>query len=499
MFYPAECPAVAMNAQEEMLEYALFDLSAFVQPIVVPTLSVTFNPSPLIVKQNDAADQVTINITNTSTNTAIDASAALSITLPTGLTAVAINDPTNGWNCTLTTLKCTRTSSIGSTVTDPVNLTVSVGAYPAGGLASSTGLIKATVSSPTFSSDVTATDTVVFQQKSAITWPAPAPIVYGTALSGIQLDATSTLPGTFVYTPAIGAVLPVGQQTLSVVFTPTDAVDFTPATATVMLTVVPLTPTVAVIPTPNPAFVSNAVTITASVPSPASTPSGTITFYDGAAQLGTSALNDGLATFTTSSLAMGTHSISAAYSGDANYRPAASSAVVETIQDFSIVVAAGSTGTPTVYPGTPATYSLVTTPVGGPTMAGALTLSAEGLPPKASVVFTPSVVAANSATTTVTMKVTTPSLSAMQPSRSPLGKGAIPMALGLVLLPFASRLRRARQRWVPMLLLAIAGAAFALGVTGCGSVTYTPRNFTMTVKAASGNLSHTTTVTIKVE
>src|SRR6202035_1744011 len=35
--FPSECPAGPMNAQEEMLEYALFDLSAFVQPIVVPT------------------------------------------------------------------------------------------------------------------------------------------------------------------------------------------------------------------------------------------------------------------------------------------------------------------------------------------------------------------------------------------------------------------------------------------------------------------------------
>jgi hypothetical protein len=73
------------------------------------------------------------------------------------------------------------------------------------------------------------------------------------------------------------------------------------------------------------------------------------------------------------------------------------------------------------------------------------------------------------------------------------------MALGLILLPFASRLRKARRRWIPMIVLSIAGAAIALGVTGCSSVTYTPRSFTMTVKATSGNLSHTTVVTIKVE
>ena len=229
--YPTECPTGPMNAQEEMMEYALFDLSAFIQPIVVPTLTIAFNPSPLVVKQNDTSDQVTINVTNTSTNTAIDPSASLSLTLPAGLTATAISDSSNGWNCTLSTLKCTRTTSISATVTDSVILTVSVGAYP---LASYTGLLKATVSSPTFSNDVTATDEVVFQQKATVTWPTPAPILYGTALSGVQLDATATAPGTFVYTPAAGTVLPVGQQILTAVFTPTDQNAYTSVTATVI-------------------------------------------------------------------------------------------------------------------------------------------------------------------------------------------------------------------------------------------------------------------------
>jgi hypothetical protein len=196
--YPSECPTGPMNAQEEMLEYALFDLSTFVTPVVVPTLKVGFNPSPMVVKQGDSADEVTITATNTSTNTAVDPSAKLSIALPQGLTAVAIDDPTKGWNCVLSTLQCTRTSSIASTVSDAVTLTVSVDPYPAGG--PSKGSLKVTISSPTFSNDVTATDVVDFQQKAPVTWPTPAPIVYGTALSAKQLDATSTVAGTFVYT-----------------------------------------------------------------------------------------------------------------------------------------------------------------------------------------------------------------------------------------------------------------------------------------------------------
>jgi hypothetical protein len=61
--------------------------------------------------------------------------------------------------------------------------------------------------------------------------------VYGTALGATQLDATASVPGTFVYNPAAGTVLPVGSNTLSVTFTPTDAKDYTIATATTTLTV----------------------------------------------------------------------------------------------------------------------------------------------------------------------------------------------------------------------------------------------------------------------
>jgi uncharacterized delta-60 repeat protein len=60
-----------------------------------------------------------------------------------------------------------------------------------------------------------------------ITWPNPAAITYGTALSSTQLDATASVPGTFQYTPGLGTVLPAGSgQKLSVTFTPTDAADY---------------------------------------------------------------------------------------------------------------------------------------------------------------------------------------------------------------------------------------------------------------------------------
>ena len=78
-----------------------------------------------------------------------------------------------------------------------------------------------------------------------ITWTNPASIVYGTALSGTQLDATASVPGTFTYTPDAGTVLGAGNdQTLSVLFTPTDTTDYTDATATTTINVTQATPTI---------------------------------------------------------------------------------------------------------------------------------------------------------------------------------------------------------------------------------------------------------------
>ena len=78
-----------------------------------------------------------------------------------------------------------------------------------------------------------------------ITWPNPAEIIYGTALSNTQLDAKGSVPGTFTYSPAPGTVLKAGAgQTLSVTFTPTDTADYVATSATVSINVARATPTI---------------------------------------------------------------------------------------------------------------------------------------------------------------------------------------------------------------------------------------------------------------
>jgi hypothetical protein len=70
----------------------------------------------------------------------------------------------------------------------------------------------------------------------------------------------------------------------------------------------------------NPSAFGQSVTFTASLTSQGSgTPTGTITFRDGSTVLGRAAVRANMASWTTSSLAIGTHSITATYSGDSSF------------------------------------------------------------------------------------------------------------------------------------------------------------------------------------
>lgn len=74
-----------------------------------------------------------------------------------------------------------------------------------------------------------------------VTWENPAPIRQGSPLSDIQLNATSDIPGQFVYSPAAGAVLPAGSTRLSVTFSPADT-GYSTQIKTVAITVISVPP-----------------------------------------------------------------------------------------------------------------------------------------------------------------------------------------------------------------------------------------------------------------
>jgi hypothetical protein len=181
----------------------------------------------------------------------------------------------------------------------------------------------------------TASDSVILtvnKATPAITWATPKAITYGTALSAAQLNASSTVAGTFAYSPAAGTVLAAGSQTLSVGLTPSNTTDYTTAAGSVVLTVNKATPTVTLSSSASSIVSGTSVTFTATIVGSGVEPTGTVTFFDSTKQLGTGTLNgSGVATFTTSTLAVGKQSITASYGGNTNYLTAKSAAIIVTV------------------------------------------------------------------------------------------------------------------------------------------------------------------------
>jgi len=81
----------------------------------------------------------------------------------------------------------------------------------------------------------------------------------------------------------------------------------------------------------NPAPFGKNITFTARVTAPVGTPTGSVTFKNGSATLGTVGLSGGFAKLNTSTLAVGSHSITAQYAGNGNYKSSGSPALTENI------------------------------------------------------------------------------------------------------------------------------------------------------------------------
>jgi uncharacterized protein (TIGR02145 family) len=78
-----------------------------------------------------------------------------------------------------------------------------------------------------------------------LTWANPANVFNWTALSSLQLNATANVAGTFMYSPALGKALNVGDnQELKVDFTPTDVSKYNAVSKTVKINIKPFTETV---------------------------------------------------------------------------------------------------------------------------------------------------------------------------------------------------------------------------------------------------------------
>jgi hypothetical protein len=145
----------------------------------------------------------------------------------------------------------------------------------------------------------------------------------GVASTVYQLDGGSmtTYAGPF-------AVSGAGSHTLT--FHSTDNAGNVESAESLNFTVGTIT-TTAVTSSVNPSQFQQTVTFTAAVSAASGTPAGTVTFFDGSTQLGTGTLSAGKAQFLTHTLAVGGHSITAAYTGSANFAASTSAVLTQTV------------------------------------------------------------------------------------------------------------------------------------------------------------------------
>ncbi|MGI4980506.1 MAG: Ig-like domain repeat protein [Janthinobacterium lividum] len=208
----------------------------------------------------------------------------------------------------------------------------------------------------------------------------------------------------------------------------------------------------------NIAYAGASIALTATVAgSLLRQPLGNINFLDGTSTLGSVAVNAGGSTMATASLSPGTHTLRAAYSGDAVYSSSTSTAVAVTVvpaPDFTMTASAAS------YSGKSAgtvTIPMTLLPING-TLNRPVQFVVTGLPTGATATFAPATLTLGGDTAAVTLTVQLPSTLSRTDVPSPAFK-----LLACTFL-FAGLLHR-RRAVTGILGLALCGIC----TVGCGS------------------------------
>lgn len=224
---------------------------------------------------------------------------------------------------------------------------------------------------------------------------SPNPSTYGQTVTLTATVSPSTVTGTVTFnhgSTSLGtgqlnngiatlttSTLSVGSHSLTAAYEGGNGATGSTSPAVIQM-VNPVSTTTVLTSSPNPSIYRQNVTLTATV-SP-STATGTVTFYHGNTSLGTGTLKSGVATLVLATLSLGSHSLTAAYGGDANDAASSSTPVIQVVQNTTATILTSSpnpsvsgekvTFTATV---TPSTATGTVTFYHGSTVLGTGTLS----------------------------------------------------------------------------------------------------------------------------
>jgi Bacterial Ig-like domain (group 3)/NHL repeat len=271
-----------------------FTASVVASGSVAPTGTVTFF---------DGVTQIGTG-TLTASGTATAVASFQTSTLAAGTHTLSVSYGGDADNFSSTSAGLTQTVNIASTTT-----ALTASANPA--IAGKTVTFTARVSA----NSGTAAGTVNFYNG--------ATLLGGGALNGAGVASYTT------------ASLAVGTYSITAAYQG-NANDSASTSAALPFSVIQATTAVQLISNRPSVVVTNPVTFTATVTGNGITPTGSVTFKDGANTLGSVILNgSGVAAYTISSLAVGTHNITASYSGDAKDGAVTSAVLVETVTAYA--------------------------------------------------------------------------------------------------------------------------------------------------------------------
>jgi hypothetical protein len=224
------------------------------------------------------------------------------------------------------------------------------------------------------------------------------------------------------------------------------------------------------------------------------TPTGTVNFIDTSTdtQVATTQLTNGIASAVYLAPTAGTHTLAAAYLGDANFAPSTSPVVTATVRplpDFTL--AKSGNATQTVVSGFPATYNLTLSSLSSP-FTGAVSLAVTGLPKGATAAFAPPQAVPGANSVPVVLTIQTPAQIVTIPP-------AVYPFLALFALP--ALLIRKRRRSLALFAL--------IALTACGTRINQPPSpaagiYNLTVTGTGTNLAgalsvHTAALTLNVQ
>jgi len=272
----------------------------------------------------------------------------------------------------------------------------------------------------------------------------------------------------------------VGSQTITAQYS--GDINFTPNTSVLTQVVHQATDSTSLKSSASPAAVGTQVTFTATVTNTVSgdtlAPTGMVTFNDTfknvTTTLGKVNLNSvGVAAFPTSTLALGSHSITAAYGGDANFPGSTSAAfnqVIAASTQPTYTLAANPT-TQTVNPGSSASYAITLTPVNG--YNGTVTFACPSSLPSGVTCTAPSPMSSPySSPGTLKINTTGPSAALVAPANGTSSKGATSLwaslsGIGVFGLVLAGDWKKRNRRRMAI-MLGVLAVVMIMALVGCG-------------------------------